>query len=57
MLLSRLGLSLRKFDPNFDVKLYAEDLTALIRRYDSLFEVRKRANGHPEMRRKTLMIA
>jgi uncharacterized protein (TIGR00288 family) len=50
VLVSRLGLSLRKFDKTFDTTKYAKDLSTLIKAYDSLFEVRKRENGHPEMR-------
>jgi hypothetical protein len=50
VLVSRLGLSLRKFDNTFDATKYAKDLSTLIKAYNSLFEVRKRENGHPEMR-------
>lgn len=50
VLVSRLGLSLRKFDNTFDATKYAKDLSTLIKEYNSLFEVRKRENGHPEMR-------
>ncbi|HVB73479.1 MAG TPA: NYN domain-containing protein [Ktedonobacteraceae bacterium] len=50
VLLSQLGLLLRQLYPEFKPTDYAEDLSALIQSYDSMFEFRKRRNGHPEMR-------
>jgi uncharacterized LabA/DUF88 family protein len=52
VLLSRLGLSLRQLYPDFKAIDYAEDLSALIRQYNTVFEFGKRANGHPQMRLK-----
>ena len=52
VLLSRLGLSLRQLYPDFKAADYAEDLSDLIRRYHSVFDFGKRANGHPQMRLK-----
>jgi hypothetical protein len=52
VLLSRLGLSLRQLYPDFKAIDYAEDLSDLIRQYNTVFEFGKRANGHPQMRLK-----
>ncbi len=52
VLLSRLGLSLRQLYPEFKAADYAEDLSDLIRQYHTVFDFRKRLNGHPEMRLK-----
>ena len=52
VLLSRLGLSLRQLYPNFKAVDYAEDLSDLIKKYYTVFEFGKRANGHPQMRLK-----
>lgn len=52
VLLSRLGLSLRQLYPDFQAIDYAEDLSALIKQYHTVFEFGKRANGHPQMRLK-----
>lgn len=52
VLLSRLGLSLRRLYPEFKATAYAEDLSALIQRYPDMFEFEKRPNGHPQMRLK-----
>ena len=52
VLLSRLGLSLRQLYPDFKAIDYAEDLSDLIKKYYTVFEFGKRANGHPQMRLK-----
>jgi predicted nuclease of predicted toxin-antitoxin system len=52
VLLSRLGLSLRRLYPDFKASDYAPDLSALIRQFHNVFEFGKRANGHPQMRLK-----
>lgn len=52
VLLSRLGLSLRRLHPDFKATAYAEDLSALIQQYPDVFEFGKRPNGHPQMRLK-----
>jgi len=52
VLLSRLGLSLRQLYPDFKAIDYAGDLSDLIKKYYTVFEFGKRANGHPEMRLK-----
>ena len=52
VLLSRLGLSLRRLYPEFKATTYAEDLSALIQQHSNVFEFAKRPNGHPQMRLK-----
>jgi len=52
ILLSRLGLSLRRLYPDFKATAYAIDLSALIQQYPDVFEFAKRPNGHPQMRLK-----
>ena len=52
VLLSRLGLSLKRLYPDFKATTYAEDLSALIQQYPDVFEFAKRPNGHPQMRLK-----
>ncbi len=52
VLLSRLGLSLRQLYPDFKAIDYAEDLSDLIKKYYTVFDFGKRANGHPQMRLK-----
>jgi len=52
VLLSRLGLSLRQLYPDFKAIDYAGDLSDLIKKYYTVFEFGKRANGHPQMRLK-----
>lgn len=52
VLLSRLGLSLRRLYPDFKATTYAVDLSALIQQYPDVFEFAKRPNGHPQMRLK-----
>lgn len=53
VLLSRLGLVLKKLDPEFRAADYAEDLSALIQQHSDVFDFGKRPNGHPQMRLKT----
>ncbi len=51
VLISRLGLALRKIDPRFDANDYGQkDLSSLVRMCEGIFELRKRSTGHPEMR-------
>jgi uncharacterized LabA/DUF88 family protein len=52
VLISAIGLSLKKVAPQFDVKPYAKDLTSLIGKYNEVFELHQRSNGHWEMRLK-----
>ena len=52
VLLSRLGLSLRRLSPDFKATAYAQDLSALIQQYPDVFEFAKKSNGHPQMRLK-----
>ncbi|HEY6541823.1 MAG TPA: NYN domain-containing protein [Ktedonobacteraceae bacterium] len=52
ILLSRLGLSLKRLHPDFKAIAYAEDLSALIQQYPDVFDFEKRPNGHPQMRLK-----
>jgi len=52
VLLSRLGLSLRQLYPDFKAIDYADDLSDLIKKYYTVFDFGKRANGHPQMRLK-----
>lgn len=52
ILLSRLGLSLRRLHPDFKATDYAQDLSALIQQFPGVFEFGKRPNGHPHMRLK-----
>lgn len=50
--LSKLGQLLHQYYPAFKATTYAKDLSALIQLYDTQFELRKRLDGHPEMRLK-----
>jgi len=51
VLISRLGLILRQFEPHFDPNNYGQkDLSSLVRMCEGVFELRKRSTGHPEMR-------
>jgi uncharacterized LabA/DUF88 family protein len=52
VLLSRLGLSLKRLNPEFKATDYAEDLSALIQQHPDVFDFEKRPNGHPQMRLK-----
>lgn len=52
VLLSRLGLSLRRLYPGFKATAYAIDLSTLIQQYPDVFDFEKRPNGHPQMRLK-----
>jgi hypothetical protein len=53
VLISQLGIVLRKIDPSFNTKAYGQkDLSSLLKRYEGLFEIRKRNDkgGHLEVR-------
>lgn len=51
VLISRLGLALRKIDSHFDANEYGQkDLSSVVRMCEGIFELRKRSTGHPEMR-------
>lgn len=51
VLVSKLGLEIHKRKPDFNSNYYGQkDLSSLIRLYDSIFELRKRSTGHPEIR-------
>ena len=52
VLLSRLGLSLKRLYPEFKATDYAEDLSALIQQHPDVFDFEKRPNAHPQMRLK-----
>ena len=51
VLVAKLGLEIRKRKYDFNANYYGQkDLSSLIRLYDSIFEIRKRSTGHPEIR-------
>ena len=53
VLIPQLGIVLRKIDPSFKTKAYGQkDLSSLLKRYEDLFEIRKRNDkgGHLEVR-------
>lgn len=52
VLLSRLGLSLRRLSPNFNALDFGGDLSDLIQQHPDVFDFEKRPNGHPQMRLK-----
>jgi OST-HTH/LOTUS domain-containing protein len=53
VLISQLGVTLRKIDPSFNTKAYGQkDLSSLLKSYEDLFEIHKRNDkgGHLEVR-------
>jgi len=51
VLVAKLGLEIHKRKPDFNSNYYGQkDLSSLIRLYDTIFELRKRSTGHPEVR-------
>ena len=51
VLVAKLGLEIHKRKPDFNSNDYGlRDLSSLIRLYDTVFELRKRSTGHPEIR-------
>jgi hypothetical protein len=53
VLISQLGIVLRKIDPSFKTTAYGQkDLSSLLKRHEDLFEIRKRSGkgGHLEVR-------
>ena len=53
VLISQLGIVLRKIDPSFKTTAYGQkDLSTLLKKHEDLFEIRKRSGkgGHIELR-------
>ena len=51
VLVAKLGLEIHKRKPDFNPNDYGQkDLSSLIRLCDTIFEIRKRSTGHPEIR-------
>ena len=53
VLISQVGIVLRKIDPSFKTIDYAQkDLSSLLKQHEDLFEIRKRSGrgGHLELR-------
>jgi hypothetical protein len=53
VLISQLGIVLRKIDPSFKTTVYGQkDLSSLLKKHEDLFEIRKRSGrgGHLELR-------
>ena len=51
VLVAKLGLEIHKRKPDFNPNDYGQkDLSSLIRLCDTIFELRKRSTGHPEIR-------